>query len=104
MRRGPPSQRRCGSPSCRLFFSTAIRSATLLDLSAVDFLGAVRARFCLVAIIDSSVCCTVRDRLDYRFEDIGEQNVKNIARPVRVPQLAPTQRSALIGCNRQFPR
>src|ERR1700732_2426757 len=26
----------------------------------------------------------VRDRLDYIFEDLGEQQVKNIARPVRV--------------------
>ncbi len=26
----------------------------------------------------------VRDRLDYLFEDLGEQEVKNIARPVRV--------------------
>src|ERR1700756_990405 len=26
----------------------------------------------------------VRDRLDYAFEDLGEQKVKNIARPVRV--------------------
>jgi class 3 adenylate cyclase/TolB-like protein len=26
----------------------------------------------------------VRDRLDYAFEDLGEQQVKNIARPVRV--------------------
>jgi TolB-like protein/class 3 adenylate cyclase len=26
----------------------------------------------------------VRDKLDYAFEDLGEQNVKNIARPVRV--------------------
>ena len=26
----------------------------------------------------------VRDRLDYTFEDLGEQHVKNIARPVRV--------------------
>jgi adenylate cyclase len=25
----------------------------------------------------------VRDRLDYTFEDLGEQQVKNIARPVR---------------------
>src|SRR5439155_2649682 len=25
----------------------------------------------------------VRDRLDYSFEDLGEQQVKNIARPVR---------------------
>src|SRR6201981_1770638 len=27
---------------------------------------------------------TVRDKLDYVFEDLGEQQVKNIARPVRV--------------------
>src|SRR5712671_1778397 len=26
----------------------------------------------------------VRDKLDYGFEDLGEQQVKNIARPVRV--------------------
>src|ERR1700719_2266704 len=26
----------------------------------------------------------VRDKLDYAFEDLGEQQVKNIARPVRV--------------------
>jgi adenylate cyclase len=26
----------------------------------------------------------VRDRLDYLFEDMGEQLVKNIARPIRI--------------------
>jgi adenylate cyclase len=31
----------------------------------------------------------VRDRLDYTFEDLGEQNVKNITRPVRVYGLRP---------------
>jgi len=31
----------------------------------------------------------VRDKLDYTFEDRGEQNVKNIARPVRVYALRP---------------
>ena len=29
----------------------------------------------------------VRDRLDYAFEDLGEQSVKNIVRPVRVYRL-----------------
>jgi hypothetical protein len=29
----------------------------------------------------------VRDRLDFLFEDMGEQQVKNIARPVRVYQV-----------------
>jgi adenylate cyclase len=31
----------------------------------------------------------VRDRLDYAFEDLGERNVKNIARPVRVYAVRP---------------
>src|ERR1700724_3726960 len=31
----------------------------------------------------------VRDRLDYAFEDVGERQVKNIARPVRVYALRP---------------
>jgi adenylate cyclase len=31
----------------------------------------------------------VRDRLDFAFEDLGEQQVKNIARPVRVYTLRP---------------
>jgi adenylate cyclase len=31
----------------------------------------------------------VRDRLDFAFEDLGEQQVKNIARPVRVYALRP---------------
>jgi TolB-like protein/class 3 adenylate cyclase len=32
----------------------------------------------------------VRDRLDYTFEDLGEQQVKNIARPVRVYRVRDT--------------
>src|ERR1700746_3676735 len=31
----------------------------------------------------------IRDKLAYRFDDIGEQSVKNIARPVRVYELRP---------------
>ena len=31
----------------------------------------------------------IRDKLPYQFEDIGEQSVKNIARPVRVYALRP---------------
>jgi adenylate cyclase len=36
----------------------------------------------------------VRDRLDYTFEDLGEQQVKNIVRPVRVCALRPGAHSA----------
>ena len=31
----------------------------------------------------------IRDKLTYAFEDLGEQSVKNIARPVRVYALRP---------------
>jgi TolB-like protein len=37
----------------------------------------------------------VRDKLPYRFEDRGEQSVKNIARPVRVYALQPEDIAAL---------
>jgi TolB-like protein/class 3 adenylate cyclase/cytochrome c-type biogenesis protein CcmH/NrfG len=36
----------------------------------------------------------VRDRLDFAFEDMGEQSVKNIARPVRVYALRPERLAA----------
>ena len=36
----------------------------------------------------------MRDRLDLPFEDLGEQEVKNIARPVRVWQLLPAASAA----------
>ena len=37
----------------------------------------------------------IRDKLVYRFDDIGEQSVKNIARPVRVYELRPETVAAL---------
>jgi TolB-like protein len=39
--------------------------------------------------ISRTVCEQICDRLPYPFEDLGEQNVKNIARPVRVYALRP---------------
>src|SRR2546423_205048 len=40
---------------------------------------------CVSAIVHGQV----RDRLDCAFEDIGEQSLKNIARPVRVYRIRP---------------
>jgi TolB-like protein/class 3 adenylate cyclase len=37
----------------------------------------------------------VRDKLDFSFEDLGEQSVKNIARPVRVYSLRPADAPGL---------
>jgi adenylate cyclase len=43
----------------------------------------------------------VRDKLDYTFEDTGEQQVKNIARPVRVYALGPeTLAASLVASTR----
>jgi adenylate cyclase len=35
-------------------------------------------------LISNKIYDHVRDRLPFRFEDLGDQQVKNIARPVRV--------------------
>ena len=40
-------------------------------------------------VISNTVHDQVRDRLPFVIEDLGEQQVKNIARPVRVYRLAP---------------
>ncbi len=37
----------------------------------------------------------VRDKIDFPFEDLGEQEVKNIARPIRVWQWSPTASVAM---------
>jgi adenylate cyclase len=42
-------------------------------------------RICVSRVVRDQV----RDKLDYTFEDLGEQQVKNIARPVRVYALLP---------------
>lgn len=44
--------------------------------------------------ISASVYEQVRDRLDLRFEDLGEKQVKNIARPIRVWQWRPSSLDA----------
>ncbi len=40
--------------------------------------------------VSNTVHDQVRDRLPFVFEDLGEQQVKNIARPVRVYRVRPT--------------
>jgi adenylate cyclase len=39
--------------------------------------------------VSGTVCDHIGDRLRFAFEDMGEQNIKNIARPVRVYALRP---------------
>ena len=45
-------------------------------------------------LVSQAVHDQVRDRLDLAFEDLGERELKNIARPVRVYRLRPTATSA----------
>jgi adenylate cyclase len=40
-------------------------------------------------LVSNTVHDHVRDRLPFVFEDLGEQQVKNIARPVRVYRVRP---------------
>jgi adenylate cyclase len=40
-------------------------------------------------LVSNTVHDHVRDRLPFAFEDLGEQQVKNIARPVRVYRVPP---------------
>jgi adenylate cyclase len=57
----------------------------------IEFPSVVEAVACAVAVQQGSGICVsrvvrdqVRDKLDLAFEDLGEQSLKNIARPVRV--------------------
>jgi adenylate cyclase len=49
--------------------------------------------------ISRTVRDQIRDKLAYAFEDLGEQSVKNIARPVRVYALRPEAVASLPASN-----
>jgi len=64
--------------------------------------GGVNVAARLEALADPGRICVsrvvrdqVRDKLDFTFEDLGEQQVKNIARPVRVYRIPVTEASPL---------
>jgi len=58
---------------------------------------------CVSAIVHEQV----QGRLDWTFTDIGEQSLKNIARPIRVyrvdPKTAPEERAAIVGAPLALP-
>src|ERR1700719_3213992 len=56
--------------SCRVNIGNSFRPEALADARGV--------------FVSNTVHDQVRDRLPFIFEDLGEQQVKNIARPVRV--------------------
>jgi class 3 adenylate cyclase len=46
-------------------------------------------------MVSSIVHDQVRDKLSFRFEDMGEQSVKNISRPVGVHRVQLTEREPI---------
>src|SRR5438045_7818536 len=54
-------------------------------------------------LVSNTVHDQVRDRLPFVFEDLGEQQVKNIARPVRVYRVRDTGTAAKISASPALP-
>jgi adenylate cyclase len=89
--------REAGMPEDRrIRFRVGINLGDIIVESDDIFGDGVNVAARLEAIAEPSGICIsrmvrdqIRDKLAYTFEDLGEQNVKNIARPVRVYALRP---------------
>ena len=76
---------------CRIRFRIGVNLGDVIVEGEDIFGNGVNVAARLEALAEPGGICVsrvvrdqVRDRLDYTFEDLGEQQVKNIARPVRV--------------------
>ena len=86
------AERDAGSPGdSRIRFRIGINLGDVMAEEHDIFGDGVNVAARLEALAEPGGICVsrmvrdnVRDKLDYAFEDIGEQSVKNIARPVRV--------------------
>jgi adenylate cyclase len=83
-------------PDKRVHFRVGINLGDVIAEEHDIFGDGVNVAARLEALAEPGGICTsrmvrdnVRDKLDYAFEDRGEQQVKNIARPVRVYALRP---------------
>jgi adenylate cyclase len=79
------------APDQRIMFRVAINLGDVIVEEDDIYGDGVNIAARLEALAEPGGICVsrvvrdqVRDKLDYTFEDIGEQRVKNIARPVRV--------------------
>ena len=63
-----------------MFQGTSIRRELASDLSSRDASPSEPGGICISRVVRDQI----RDKLRYAFDDMGEQSVKNIARPVRV--------------------
>ena len=88
---GWPIATRARPPEKRIEFRVGINLGDVIAEEHDIFGDGVNVAARLEALAEPGGICVsrvvrdqVRDRLDYAFEDLGEQQVKNIARPVRV--------------------
>ena len=93
--------REAGMPvDCRIRFRIGINPGDVIVEDADIFGDGVNVAARLEALADPGGICIsrmvrdqIRDKLAYAFEDLGEQPVKNIARPVRIYALRPEGRA-----------
>src|SRR5436190_4489728 len=83
--------RNATEPAARIEFRIGINLGDVIVEEGDIFGDGVNVAARLEALADAGGICVsrvvrdqVRDKLDFAFEDLGEQQVKNIARPVRV--------------------
>jgi adenylate cyclase len=91
VQRGMGDRNKGAPPESRIDFRIGINLGDVIAEEHDIFGDGVNVAARLEALAEPGGICVsqvvrdqVRDRLDYTFEDLGEQTVKNIARPVRV--------------------
>src|SRR5215472_5977223 len=91
MQRGMAERNASTPPEQRIEFRVGINLGDVIAEAEDIFGDGVNVAARLEALAEPGGICVsrvvrdqVRDRLDYTFEDLGDQQVKNIARPVRV--------------------
>jgi TolB-like protein/Flp pilus assembly protein TadD len=95
VQRGMAEANAATPPEERIEFRIGVNLGDVIAEEHDIFGGGVNVAARLEALANPGGICIsrvvrdqVRDRLDYKFEDLGEQQVKNIARPVRVYALS----------------
>ena len=99
VQRGMAERQTATPPEQRIEFRVGINMGDVIAEEHDIFGDGVNVAARLEALAEPGGVCVsrmvrdnVRDKLDFAFEDLGEQQVKNIARPVRVYRLTPEAR------------
>src|SRR5215831_11785946 len=96
VQRGMAERNAGTAPETQIEFRVGINSGDVIAEEQDIFGDGVNVAAPLEALAEPGGICVsrvvrdqVRDKLDYTFEDLGEQSVKNIARPVRAYAVRP---------------